>query len=150
MPMYFVQHGLTVEKEVDPDRPLSEEGQRAVEAVAAHLRRMGVAVRQVCHSGKTRARQTAEVLAGEIAFGNISERPGMDPDANAIQFAATVEDDTIYVGHLPHVEKLVSYLTTGREDSGVVRFVNGGVVCVAKDDAGFHIEWFLLPSMCGL
>jgi len=27
----------------------------------------------------------------------------------------------------------------------VVKFVNGGVVCVEKDSTGYHIEWYLKP-----
>ena len=148
MPMYFVQHGLCVAKDIDPDRPLSEEGRKEVELVAAHLRKMGVAVKQVCHSGKTRARQTAEILAEQIAFGGICERPGMSPNDSATEFAAALEDDTMYVGHLPHMGKLISYLTAGDENAEVVRFTNGGVVCVGKVDSGFHVEWSLTPPMC--
>ena len=44
-------------------------------------------------------------------------------------FAELLEtDDTMYVGHLPHMGKRVSYLTTGDGDAGVVRFTNGAVV----------------------
>ena len=49
--------------------------------------------------------------------------------------------------HLPHLGKLVSYLVADDEDAGVVKFVNGGVVCVEKDSTGYHIEWYLKPSL---
>jgi phosphohistidine phosphatase len=150
MPMYFVQHGLSVAKEIDPERPLSDDGRKNVELAATHLRKMGVAVKSVCHSGKTRARQTAEILAGQIALNGISEQSGMAPNDSAVEFAAALEDDTMYVGHLPHVGKLVSYLVVGDEDAGVVQFVNGGVVCIENDDAGSFVEWYLRPSMCNV
>jgi len=54
----------------------------------------------------------------------------------------------MYVGHLPHLEKAVSYLVAGDEKAGVVKFVNSGVVCVEKDDSGYHIGWYLVPSAC--
>jgi len=149
MPMYFVQHGLAVPKEIDPDRPLSEDGRKEIERVAVHLRKVCVSVDKVCHSGKTRARQTAQIFSEGVGDGKVCEVSGMNPNDSVVEFARTMkEDDTMYVGHLPHMEKLVSYLVTGDEDAGVVRFANGGVVCLRRGDHGFHIEWYLKPSMC--
>ncbi len=151
MAMYFVQHGLASAKEDDPNRPLSADGRKEVECISAHLRKVGVAVKKVCHSGKTRAKETAQIFAEQIGDGNICELSGMSPNNNVIEFAADLkENDTMYVGHLPHMGKLISYLITGDEDAGVVKFANGGVVCVEKDSTGFHIEWYLKPSMCKL
>ena len=62
--------------------------------------------------------------------------------------AALTEDKVMYVGHLPHLGKLVSYLVADNEAAGVVTFVNGGVVCLARDGAGCHIQWYLIPSLC--
>jgi phosphohistidine phosphatase len=149
MPIYFVQHGLALPEQVDPNRPLSADGRKEVECISAYLRKVGLAVKKVCHSGKTRAKETAQIFAAQIGEGNIYELSGMSPNDNVIEFAAAMkEDDTMYVGHLPHMEKLISYLITGDEDAGVVKFVHGGVVCVEKDSTGFHIEWYLKPSMC--
>jgi phosphohistidine phosphatase len=149
MPIYFVQHGLAMPESVDPNRPLSEDGREEVEAVAAHLRKAGVAVRKVCHSGKTRAKETAQILSEQIGNGTVHEVPGMSPNDDVEEFAKGLEKDhVIYVGHLPHLGKLVSYLIAGDEHAGVVKFVNGGVVCLEKGSTGYHIEWYLKPSMC--
>jgi len=149
MPVYFVQHGLALPEQVDPNRPLSAEGRKEVERIAARLRKVGIVVKKVCHSGKTRAEETAQILAEHIGDGHISEVTGMGPNDNVIAFAAGLkEDSTMYVGHLPHLGKLVSYLVAGHEDANVVKFVNAGVVCVEKDSAGYHIEWYLKPSLC--
>jgi len=109
MPIYLVQHGLAVPESVDPNRPLSADGREEVERVAAHLRKAGVAVKRVCHSGKTRAKETAQILAEHLGDGNIYEVPGMNPNDNVIEFAASLKEDTMYVGHLPHLGKLISY-----------------------------------------
>jgi phosphohistidine phosphatase len=149
MPLYFVQHGLALAKDVDPKRPLSAEGRRQVESIAAHLRRMEVEVKKIYHSGKTRAQETAQIFAEHIGEGKVYELSGMGPNDNVIQFTVTLkEDNAMYVGHLPHMGKLVSYLTTGKEDAGVVTFINAGVVCVEKDDTGFYIKWYLTPMTC--
>ena len=151
MAIFFVQHGVAVPEEVDSNRPLSADGRRDVEAIAAHLRKVGVSVNRICHSGKTRAKETAQILSGQIGDGSLHEVPGMNPNDPVGAFAAgLIEDNTMFVGHLPHLGKLVSYLVAGNEAAGVVKFVNGGVVCVEKDPAGYHIEWYLKPSLCKL
>jgi len=150
MPMYFVQHGKAVAKEVDPDRPLSEGGRREVERVGACLRHMGLTPRGIYHSGKTRARQTAEILSTEVGLDHTSRLEGMNPNDDVVTFAEVLADDSMYVGHLPHMGKLVSYLIAGDEIAGVISFSNGGVVCVGRDEAGHHIEWFITPATCAL
>jgi phosphohistidine phosphatase len=149
--IYFVQHGVAVPEQVDPNRPLSVEGRKEVQGIAAHLREVGVAVGKVCHSGKTRARETAQIFAEQLGDGNLYEVSGMNPNDDVIRFAAGLkEDNTMYVGHLPHLGKLVSYLVAGDENAGVVKFVNGGVVCVEKGTAGYSIAWYLNSALCDL
>ena len=148
MRIYFVQHGLALSKDVDPNRPLSAEGRREVETISAYLQKAGVTVKKACHSGKLRAKETAQIFATKIGDGNILELRGMGPNDDVMEFVARLEGDVMYVGHLPHMEKAVSYLVTGDETAGVVKFVNAGVVCVEKDDNGYHIGWHLTPSVC--
>jgi len=148
MHMYFVQHGLALPKDIDPNRPLSTEGKREVETVSTYLQKAGVEIKKVCHSGKLRAKETAQIFAGKIGDGNIYELLGMEPNDNVVDFVTRLESDVMYVGHLPHMEKAVSYLVAEDETAGVVKFVNGGVVCVEKDDNGYHIGWYLVPSAC--
>ena len=57
MKLYLTQHGLAVAKDVDPERPLSEQGRRDVRRLVDFLADAGVRVKQVLHSGKTRAEQ---------------------------------------------------------------------------------------------
>lgn len=149
MAIYLVQHGLCLSKDVDPKKSLSEKGREEVALLSAYLERLGITVSGVCHSGKTRAKQTAQIFADRIGDGNLRELSGMKPLDDVEAFAAIeIEDDMMYVGHLPHMEKLVSFLTTGDESCGVVKFTNGGVVCVEKDAAGWRIRWCLTPSLC--
>ncbi len=149
MAMYFVQHGLALAKEVDPDRPLSGDGRKEVTRISVYLRDVGFTVKKIYHSGKTRAKETAQIFAEYVGDGNTYELPGMNPNDDVTQFATGLnEDEAMYVGHLPHMEKLVSYLITGNENASIAKFTNGGVVCVIKDGIGFHIDWYLIPSMC--
>jgi phosphohistidine phosphatase len=149
MPIYFVRHGSALPEHVDPNRSLSAEGRREIERVAAHLKKAGVAVKTIYHSGKTRARETARILAKHIGAAETLEVSGMNPNDNVMEFAAGLKDDsTMYVGHLPHLGKLVSYLVAGDENAGLVKFETGGIVCIEKDGTDYHIEWDLQPSLC--
>ena len=60
----------------------------------------------------------------------------LDPDANHM-----------IVGHLPYMEKLVSYLTSGREAPKVLKFQNSGIVCLDRDESGWFIRWTLNPNI---
>ncbi len=146
--MYFVQHGRCVDKTIDPDRPLSNEGREEVERVATHLHKAGIAVAQIHHSGKTRARQTAELFAEQVEADSVTELSGMNPNDDVLDFLAMLEDNTMYVGHLPHLARLLSFLTAGNGDADVIKFSNAGVICLGKDEANYAAEWILTPAIC--
>ena len=148
MTIYFVQHGVALSKDIDPNRPLSAQGKAEVETVSTYLEKAGVRIIKAFHSGKPRARETAQLFATKIGDGTIIELQAMGPNDDVADFVTRLESDTMYVGHLPHLEKAVSYLVTGDETAGVVKFVNSGVVCVEKGDNGYYIRWYLIPSVC--
>jgi phosphohistidine phosphatase len=58
--VYLVHHADAVSPEVDPQRPLSERGRAHAERLAGEAAARGVKPAAVWHSGKLRARQTAE------------------------------------------------------------------------------------------
>src|ERR671919_59444 len=65
--LYLVQHGEAKSEAEDPDRPLTDRGADQVRQVATLAGAAGlVMVERVVHSGKTRARQTAETWGGGV------------------------------------------------------------------------------------
>jgi phosphohistidine phosphatase len=55
------------------------------------------------------------------------------------------------VGHLPFMAKMVSYLVTGNEDSNIVAFKPGSVVCLQQDaEEHWQIQWMLRPDILGI
>ena len=70
MALYLIQHGKSLSKDQDPDQGLSAEGIAETERIARIAKDEGVAVSQIRHSVKTRARQTAEIvmLVGHLPF----------------------------------------------------------------------------------
>ena len=152
MRLYLVQHGDAVAEEVDPARPLSEVGRSDVAAVARFLAAGGLRVKQVLHSGKLRAEQTAVLLAGAVAPGHApAARPGLDPKDPTEGIARVVaawDDDAMLVGHLPFMAKLASRLVAGRDDAGVVAFQPGTVVCLERGDRQhWSIAWMIGPEL---
>jgi phosphohistidine phosphatase len=152
MRVYLVQHGVPVPKEKNPDRPLSDRGRYDVERAAAFLQKAGVRVGAVYHSGKTRAEQTAEILTERLCAGGFAlQRNGlapMDDVGDIAQYVGELDEDLMIVGHLPHLNKLVSRLVTGKPEGQVVVFQQGGVCCLTRNEqGGWSVVWMIVPEI---
>jgi phosphohistidine phosphatase len=126
MRVYLVQHGDAVPKEVDPDRPLTDTGRRDIERLAKFLNAAKVRVSRIIHSGKTRAQQTAEILAKDSGRNvNIDAMSGLNPDDPPMKFAKQIEEidaGAVIISHLPFLSLLVSHLVADDGDQPVVSF----------------------------
>lgn len=154
MRLYLVQHGEALAKEVDSDRPLSDRGQRDIDRLARFLANCGVRVARVWHSGKTRARQTAELLAAAVAPGmKTGPRAGLAPNDPTEGFAetlATWREDAMVVGHLPFMARLVTRLVTKSDGGTTVAYLPGSLVCLERgEDGAWAIAWMLRPELMG-
>ena len=151
MDIYRVQHGEAVLESEDPERPLTNNGRSEVEAVARCVASLGIAVSQIRHSGKLRARQTAEVFARNLAPSQgVIEQEGLGPNDDprkTLQQVSEVKGSLMIVGHLPHLSKLASLCLTGNPREGVVRFTKAGVVCLGSNDGGWSLNWALVPEI---
>ncbi|MEM4389588.1 MAG: phosphohistidine phosphatase SixA [Candidatus Micrarchaeia archaeon] len=148
MEFYLVQHGEAVKEEQDPARPLTQKGRADAEKTASFLARQGVRVAAIHHSGKLRAKQTAEIFATAL-HAPISELVGMGPndEPKAIaDFLASAREPLLLVGHLPHLGRLVSLLVTGNSEKPIVAFCTAGVVCLEKEE-GWRIKWVVRPEL---
>lgn len=80
MEIYLIQHARSKSKEEAPSRPLSDDGEATIERVAACALELGINLGRIYHSGKLRARQTAEILACKLeAMDRVEARRGLDP-----------------------------------------------------------------------
>ncbi len=139
MPIYFSQHGKSASKDVDPQRGLTPDGAAEVTRIAKNLSEAGVAVDVIWHSGKARASQTAEIFAASLRpDGGVKLRDGIGPLDDVEAFAGELpkDRDEMIVGHLPFMERIVSYLVTGDAHGRVVAFQNAGVVRLDWDGEG--------------
>ncbi len=156
MRVYIARHGHAVASEQDSKRPLSEQGRRDVQRMASFLARAQVRVARVVHSGKTRAAQTALLLAEVIGPGRLVEEMSMglnpeDDPSHAAKAIAGWNEDVMLVGHLPHLGRLVSLLIAGDGDRSVVDFSTGAVACLERGDngSGWRLCWMLEPKLLG-
>ncbi|UCG59989.1 MAG: phosphohistidine phosphatase SixA [Phycisphaerales bacterium] len=152
MKLYLVQHAKATSKEVDPRRPLSEQGLAEIQKVAAFVRPLNLHVDRLWHSGKTRAVQTADVLAEVIDLTNAPvARDDLGPtdDVTAIKNElSSAAEDIMIVGHLPFLSKLASLLLTGSESAGTVAFRNAGVVAISRSEQEqWQTDWIVVPDI---
>ena len=155
MSLYLVQHGLSLPKDQDPERGLSGAGIADVERIAQVAKGYDVPVAAIFHSGKKRARQTAEIFAVALSpEGGVAETAGLNPmdDVKAFSRNLSFHDNHMFVGHLPFMEKLAAFLITGNVDQPVFQFQNGGIVCLDQygDPGGWVIKWTLMPHIHGI
>lgn len=150
MALFLVQHGKSLPKEKDPDQGLSKEGLAETQAMVTLAAENNVQVMRIIHSGKKRALQTAEIFvkAFEPEAG-MTKGAGLAPLDDVTRFASTLnnEENIMIVGHLPFMEKLLSYLVTGSPDRPVIKFQNSSIVCLDIDDVADHwfIRWAVFP-----
>jgi len=152
MKLYLAQHGEAEASEVDPKRPLSEQGREDVQAMAALLAASGVRVERVWHSGKLRAQQTAQLLAGKLlTAGKVEPIDGIRPNDPVEAFVTDAdvwEQDTLIVGHLPFMSRLVALLTLGDPQRELVDYRPGSVVCLERRAAdAWVLAWMIRPDL---
>ncbi len=139
MKLFLVHHGEAAAPEVDPRRPLSERGRQAVERAAAEASARGAKPEVVWHSGKLRARQTAEAFWRACnALAEFSATRDLQPDdppewmRDRLRADRELDRDTLIAGHFPHLPRLLVLL----ESTGDADFPLHGVVALETSDGG--------------
>jgi phosphohistidine phosphatase len=151
MRVILVQHGEARPKEQDADRPLTEQGRRDVTALATRLSQRNLLPRTIWHSGKTRARQSAELLsAGAAPQTRDGLGPGDDPAPTARALAG-LDRDVMLVGHQPFLGALAGQLLSGADDpqrQPAIGFQPGSACCLEQGEAGgWQLAWMLRPEV---
>jgi phosphohistidine phosphatase len=148
--IYLVRHGEAVLEKIDPERPLTSSGRAAVEQVARMAAAKNVQVSAIFHSGILRAKQTAEILAAHLQFNSgVQQLSGLlpqDDPAVAKGELEAAESAMLLVGHLPHLNRLLSLLVRGDMDSVVMDLLPATMVCCSYDGSKWTISWALTPQ----
>jgi phosphohistidine phosphatase len=136
--LYLVHHGDAVGPDIDVRRPLSERGREHVNRLAAEAASRGTTPTVVWHSGKLRAKQTAEAFWRACnpfaAFSATRDvQPGDPPQWLADRLKGETRD-ILLAGHFPYLPVLLALLVGG--DDVAAAFPPHGAVALTTEDAG--------------
>lgn len=150
MKLYLVRHGEAVQAETDRDRALTERGRERAAKTAAFLQDNDITVEIIYHSGKTRALETARIIAAAInPLRGLEESSGLGPNDPLnpwVEKSFRLKYDTMIVGHLPYLSKLASRLLTGSEDRDIFKIYDASVICL-ENSGGWSALWFVTPDI---
>jgi phosphohistidine phosphatase len=145
--LFLVHHGAAVPPEVDARRPLSVDGLKAIERIAAEAAARGARPAVVWHSGKLRARQTAEAFWRACnALAEFSATRDLQPDDPPEWIGDRLRGDSrdiLIAGHFPHLPRLLTLLLP----SAAGQFPLHGVVALLTDTDG--VTWSELWKLEG-
>ena len=148
MYVYLMQHGEALSEEHAPGRPLSLTGIEQVKAVALSAYRAEIRIPVIYHSGRLRARRSAELLSDEVG-GEVVAREGLEPKDDVETVAEWLQnqsEDLALVGHLPFLDRLAGRLVNGDPGKSVVNFRFGVLVRLIRNDSGWKVDWIARPS----
>src|SRR5438046_8385917 len=124
--IYLVHHGDAAGPEVDPARPLSPLGRQQTDLLAQKAAGRGVMPRIIWHSGKLRAKQTAEAFWRRCnplsTFAAVRGLQPTDPTSWIVDAVTAESKDLMLVGHFPFMPQLLAHLTNGRPDTASASF----------------------------
>jgi phosphohistidine phosphatase len=149
MKLLFAQHGTAHSEDENPDRPLTTDGMAETRNVARSVAAAGLAVDRVWHSGKLRARQTADLFAESLG-GRVEERDDLGPaddPAAAVEAAEATGDSVLLVGHKPFMERLPALLLTGDADATPVEVTYAGLGVLQGSGDEWSLAAYLPPSL---
>jgi phosphohistidine phosphatase len=141
--IYLVHHADAVGPEVDSQRPLSDAGRAHAERLATRVASRGVKPVAVWHSGKLRARQTAEAFwraCNPLAeFAAIRGLQPTDPPDEITARLAGETREVMLVGHMPSLPRMLQTLTRSDEAA----FPQHGIVALHGEGDGWVEKWRL-------
>ena len=150
MRLFLVQHGEAKAEAEDPDRPLTERGREEATRVANAARRLRLKPAIIYHSGKLRAKQTAEIFSAALQQP-VEFAPGLNPNDDIRPWnerAKRESEDIMLVGHLPFLDKLSAHLLAGYERARMIFFRYAAIICLERrEDQTWGIRWLLTPEM---
>jgi phosphohistidine phosphatase len=133
--LFLVHHADAVGPDVDPQRPLSAVGRAHAERIASDAASRGVKPAVIHHSGKLRARQTAEPflrLCNPLAeFSAIRGLQPDDPPQWIKEIVANESRELMLVGHMPYLPRLLTLLVTGGA-APLIEFPLHGLVALER------------------
>jgi len=143
--IYLLHHAEAVEASVDPQRPLSFDGRAHAARLAADAAARGVRPEVIWHSGKLRARQTADALRSacnpSAEFSAIRGLQPTDPPDWIRDRLVGDDREIMLAGHFPSLPRILNLLVTGDPDGSAGGFPLHGLVAMEKHEAVWIVKW---------
>src|SRR6476659_8266456 len=157
MLLYFLRHASAGKTMLNPKkderRPLDEEGILQARYVGRMLANLDVQVDQIVSSPLKRARQTASLVANELAFeAAVQIDDALRPEAEFQQFQAMVArygkyDAIMVVGHNPSFTEFLSKAVSARSGAAQIEFKKGSVAKVDMHGRTGTLQWLVTPKI---
>jgi phosphohistidine phosphatase len=148
--LFLVHHGAAVGPELDARRPLSDVGSQSAARVAEVVASHGARPVVVWHSGKLRAKQTAEIFWRACnALAEFSAVRDLQPDDPPMRMRDRLRHearDVLIAGHFPYLPRLLSLLRGGVEGTSVSFPIHGVVALETLDDGETWTERWRVES----
>ena len=143
--LFLLHHAEAVDALIDSQRPLSEAGRAHAEDLARRAKARGVKPDVIWHSGKLRARQTAEPLWRLCnPLAEFSAARGLQPDDPAEWIKDVVDLDPraiVLAGHMPHIARLYQALVREHPVGSAREFPLHGFVALEKREQHWEELW---------
>jgi phosphohistidine phosphatase len=150
MRLCLVQHGEAKSEAEDPERSLTVRGEEETRKISSAAKKLSIRPSRIYHSGKKRAEQTAGIIARALDLSPQLGQ-GLNPNDDVCPWAERITreaEDLMLVGHLPFMEKLVSFLVCGDEGAKAVLFRYSAILCLEKKESGrWAVDWIIKPEM---
>ncbi|HSD97573.1 MAG TPA: histidine phosphatase family protein [Sulfuricaulis sp.] len=139
----------------DVRRPLTDAGRKRMRRAAKALHRLVPAVDVIASSPLIRARETAEILAGQYDNMAVVDLMPLSPGGSEQELLDWLREQrqdaaVVLVGHEPDLGFLVSWLLTGKK-SAFTPLRKGAACLIRFDEApaagGGVLEWMLTPKL---
>jgi phosphohistidine phosphatase len=157
MLLYFLRHasaGKTMlNAKKDERRPLDEEGILQARYVGRLLANLDVQVDQIISSPLKRARQTASLVANELAFeAAVQIDDALRPEAEFEQFQSMLSryrkyEAVMVVGHNPSFTEFLSKAVSAAGGAAQIEFKKGAVARVEMNGRAGTLDWLITPKI---
>ena len=157
MTIYFLRHASAGKGMMNPKkderRPLDDEGILQARYVGRLLANLDVQVDQIVSSPLTRARQTASLVANELAFESaVQIEDALRPDAEFEHFQEMLAryrkyDAVMVVGHNPSLSEFLGKSVAGEGGPAQIDFKKGAVAKVEANGRNGSLQWLVTPKI---
>lgn len=153
---YFLRHGAAGDRETwegtDFERPLTPDGRKRIAREARTIADLKLGLVRIITSPLVRARQTAEIVAGELDLKDaLIEDTRIDIEFSTERLANVLHDyrdanAILLVGHEPSMSTVMGELIGGAN----IDFKKGGLACVEIDSFSplqGRLLWLAAPKL---